>query len=528
MGIRRRRYVFAAIALPLVLAACAPEPGKVRIELPQQYRQPQASLVTTFERRSGRIALIDENGNLVVMDQTGGGIVKITKDAADNSTTATNQSTSAARSKVTNGYHWPVWSPDASQIAFVEVLAERSGMTRIIEYGANAVAIERGSDSVTIQQDENGQALQRSPNTTSVLRAPSRIIIESDTGGSILSSSIFTARADGKSPLQEVYAAEQLAIGYVDWSPDNSQLAFLAQSGSSEVALQLVGKDAGKPRKLVTGANATWQWNPDGKTLVAKVDSASNDNTADLALLDTHADQTISTITKQADIPFGSPAFSPDGNAMLVTAKVDGQQYLALADNHGKIQRNLSPINGNVRFSWSPVSAKVAYIVLQSTATDAMGSMPAGVLHLLNVNSGEDKVLSQMPVAALFWSPDGERVAAFSPARVSDIRKDFPGVDLTSSQPSSVLMLQTIDINSRAFRQLFYIEPTTDFAHMLSQFDRFSRSMNIWSPDSHSLVFPVVYSNNTTSYNLIVETEASGSIEPRVISQGTLASWSPK
>lgn len=528
MGSMRRVPLCAAIALPLVLGACAPAPGKMRIELPQQYRQPQASLVTTFERRSGRIALIDETGNLVVMDQTGGGVVKITKDAADNTTATAGQSTSATRSKVTNGYHWPVWSPDASQIAFVEVMAERSSTTRIIEYGADAVAIERGSDSVTIQQNEEGQAMQRSPNTTSVLRMPSRIIIERDTGGNILSSSIFTARADGKSPLQEVYASDQLAIGYVDWSPDNSQLAFLAQSGSAEVALQLVGKDAGKPRKLATGVDAAWQWRPDGKTLVARVESSSNDNTADLSLLDTHSDQIVSTIIQNADIPFGSPAFSPDGNAMLVTTKVDGQQYLALADRQGKIQRNLTPINGIVRFSWSPVSARVAYIVLQSSASDATGSMPAGVLHLLDVNSGDDKVLSQMPVAAFFWSPDGERVAAFSPARVSDIRKDFPGVDLTSSQPNSVLMLQTIDTNSRAFRQLFYIEPTLEFAHMLSQFDRFSRSMNIWSPDSHSLVFPVIYSNNTRSYNLIVETEATGSIEPRVISQGTLASWSPK
>jgi hypothetical protein len=101
-------------------------------------------------------------------------------------------------------------------------------------------------------------------------------------------------------------------------------------------------------------------------------------------------------------------------------------------------------------------------------------------------------------------------------------------MDLTSSSPNFVLMLQTIDVNTRGFRQLFYFEPTTAFRAVLSQFDRFSRSMTIWSPDSKRLVFPVIYSNAQTSYNLVLETEATGSIEPRVVSQGTLAVWSPK
>jgi Tol biopolymer transport system component len=277
--------------------------------------------------------------------------------------------------------------------------------------------------------------------------------------------------------------------------------------------------------------NAAWNWHPDGKTLVAKVEASMTDNTADLALLDARSDKTVSTIIQKVDIPFDSPAFSPDGNAMLVTVKNDGQEYLALADRQGNITRNLVTINGQVSFSWSPVTAKVAYVVQQNSGTDsATGSstLSGGALHLLDVNSGEDKVLSQMPVLAFFWAPDGEHVAAFSPLRVSDIAKDFAGMDLTSNQSNSVMMLHTIDVNSRAFRQLFYFEPTTEFRRMLNQFDRFSRSMNIWSPDSRSLVFPMVYSNSTTSHNLIVETEATGSIEPRVISQGTLAAWSPK
>ena len=163
-----------------------------------------------------------------------------------------------------------------------------------------------------------------------------------------------------------------------------------------------------------------------------------------------------------------------------------------------------------------------------NAADSSLASAPGGALHLLDINTGLDTALSQMPMLAFFWSPDGDRMATFSAIPVSDMSKDFAGMDLTSAQPSSVLILQTIDVGTKAFRQLFYLEPTREFRLALDHFDRFSRSITIWSPDSRSLVFPVIFSNTTASYNLILETEATGSIEPRVISQGTMAVWSPR
>jgi Tol biopolymer transport system component len=526
---KRKVWLMTSIVLPLMLSACAGAQGPTRVELPQQYRLPQASLVTTFEKRSGRIALIDENGDLVVMDQTGGGAVKITKDAASGSSTAQTTSSGA---QIGMSYRWPVWSPDASQIAFVELTAAQPAASRIIEIGADAIMLQHGDNSVITLQNEQGQVSERPTDPTTVIRQPGRVIIERDTTPTVLASSVFVARSDGKTPLREMYASDKGAIAYLDWSPDNSQLAFLAQTGSQETTLTLVNKDAGKPRNLVSGVSAAWQWNPDGNTMITKVDANMTDNTADLSLLDTHADKTVTTLVQKANLPFGAPAFSPDGNTILYTVKSDGKDYLALADRQGKPLRTLNQIDGAVGFTWSPVGAKVAYVVQNPANTNSNASMTqtAGSLHLLDVNSGEDKVLSQLPVAGFFWSPDGKYVAAFSPVHASDISKSFPGMDLTGNQPNSVLMLQTIDVTTRAFRQLFYFEPTNDFSRMLSEFDRFSHGVNIWSPDSHNLVFPVIYTNSTTSQtsNLIVETESSGSIEPRVISQGTMAVWSPK
>jgi len=70
-------------AVSILLAACATQPttSQTRVELPQQLRLGQNPLATMLERRSGRIAVIDATGNVLVMDQTGGDIRRLTVDA---------------------------------------------------------------------------------------------------------------------------------------------------------------------------------------------------------------------------------------------------------------------------------------------------------------------------------------------------------------------------------------------------------------------------------------------------------------
>jgi len=179
-------------------------------------------------------------------------------------------------------------------------------------------------------------------------------------------------------------------------------------------------------------------------------------------------------------------------------------------------------IEGAVSFAWSPKGAQAAYITRQSA------SQAGGLLRLVDVNTGEDKALSAQPVVGFFWSPDGSRIAAFSPMQPSEITPDLPGIDYTSAQPEYALMLQTIDVSTRNARQLAYFEPTDQFRALITQFDRFSRSANIWSPDSSKLVFPLQITTSRGTVDVIFETEATGSITPRFIGRGTLAFWSPR
>lgn len=113
------RLAATAVCAALGLSACsfsASAQQKPRVELPQEFRLPQNDLVKAFERRVGRIAVVAEDGNILVMDQTGGNIVRITRDG-NRMARGTNEALF---------YSLPVWSPDAKQIALVELTARRT------------------------------------------------------------------------------------------------------------------------------------------------------------------------------------------------------------------------------------------------------------------------------------------------------------------------------------------------------------------------------------------------------------------
>ncbi|MCW1967442.1 MAG: PD40 domain-containing protein [Anaerolineae bacterium] len=516
--------VFAVSAI--ALSACASNAtanGDPRIELPQQYRLGQETLLKTFERRSGKIAVVQSDGNLSVVDQTGGAKVQLTRDAT----------TRPRQGRPSLFYQLPVWSPDGSQLAFVETSAERPVVSTVLEVNPEQVTIERGPNSNSVElggdraQIQSQLQQQRQIPQTTVEKNPRRVVIERSSGNSgLLSSAIYVASADGKKPLTELLMLNREAIHYLDWSPDGAQLAFSSEradqaqrTDTSTISLNIVSAAGGKMRQLINGASAVWHWNSDGKTLLAKVDAAGRAGVSALSLLDTQTD-TASAVAARARLPFQTPQFSPDGSKMLITTEpVNGRSDLLVATRDGKAERRLASFSGRVSFTWSPDGQKVAYIVRESPTSNG------GVLHMFDLYSGEDKILSQLPVAAFFWSPDSVRLLTFSPTRVQEMLPNFAGIDLTNDTPQTVFTLSVTDVMTRNTRQLFYIEPTEPFANVLSQFDRFNRAINLWSPDSKRIVFPISYYNGA---NLIVESEATGSIYPRSLGPGTMAVWSPK
>ena len=519
----KARLFITAVILPVItLTACnsnsASSSQKLRVELPQSSRLQQNNIATTFEKRVGRIAIMLEDGNISVMDQTGGNVVRITQDA-----TRMLGGMGSPDGTFTL-YNLPVWSPDAKQLALVEVTARQSTMSSTVELSPESVTIVRGAGSAVVQQDATGQQqVQRVPPGQRVEEHPDVVIIQrGSNSGKMVSSAVYVAQADGTRPLKELFLSKNQEIPYLDWSPDSSKLAFLTHDlNDAAFSVNLVNAAGGiRPQAIFTGTTAAWHWNPDSTTLVAKIGTQDGGDDQ-MAIFDAQSNTT-QDISAKGVQSFTAPSYSPDGNFMLLTQHSDKENKLILADRNGKANKTLATFNGNIAFSWSPAGAKLAYVV-QSSA-----GQTGGPLHMLDANTGDDKVLTQQPVVAFFWSPDGTHIATFSNMMPGSADPKFAGFNFAPPTSRSVFLLQTIDVNAITVRQLFIIEPTEAFRRMTTEFDRYARAVNIWSPDSRRLVFTLTYRNGTNNTDYVLETESSGSINPRNLSHGSLAFWSPQ
>lgn len=516
---RTLTFAAAASALALLLSACSTQSttDKPRVELPQNFRLPQNDVVKMFEPRVGRIAIAGEDGNVLIMDQTGENIVQITQDGNRNAASA-----DGSASNIINSYSLPVFSPNGQQLAIVELTAQSTPVSSTIEVNPDAIIIQRGENSGVVVDGPNGQSVQPVEPGMRVERQPSRVIIErGDGGGQLVSSALYLASADGKRPLREIYNSDSHTINYVDWSPNNANIAFLAANLESQQAeMKLIeARDGSRAKTIFEGADVAWSWHPDSASLLARVATSSNANR--LNAFDIAGDNA-TRIAGADNLVFNAPQFSPDGGYMLLTQSDGSKHTLVLADRNGNKVRDLTEFEGeSISFAWSPSGAKVAYTVRSA-------GQPGSPLTVLDVNSGDKRVVTTNPVVSFFWAPDGERIAAFSLANRTDIPENFTGFTVVPDLNVTLMLLETIDPNTNNARPLFYFAPTDAFLRLAAEFDRYSRGVNIWSPDSRKLVFTLMFGDTSGTRDYVIESEASGSLFPRVIGNGALAFWSPK
>src|SRR5207247_7872917 len=113
-----------------------------------------------------------------------------------------------------------------------------------------------------------------------------------------------------------------------------------------------------------------WAWAPDGQTILAH-------NGTHLSLL-----QLGQSVSEQAlnfqPAEFKAPAFSPNGQQMLVAAgEADGKAALLLADSQGQNVKSLAEYDesGSIAFEWSPDGQRVAYLASDSPALGSPGHL---------------------------------------------------------------------------------------------------------------------------------------------------------
>jgi Tol biopolymer transport system component len=237
--------------------------------------------------------------------------------------------------------------------------------------------------------------------------------------------SLWLVSPDGS---EEHQLTQSIHVIWPTWSPDRSQIAFLAPEPDDpmgNVSLFVVGIDGKTPRKLVDNisAHAPPAWSPDGRriayTSFAGYDPVYESGSIGVRVVDVATG--VETDLTGPDYPLAfNPSWSPDGTQIAFIVKYQGlsdrPQHSpgdVLVTTLGKAGfENLT--NGSVRnvwsVSWSPFGDSLLLFSLFGQTWYEPPSTAVRALDRATGNLTEIARIDERPTAPV-WSPDGTRFA---------------------------------------------------------------------------------------------------------------------
>ena len=232
---------------------------------------------------------------------------------------------------------------------------------------------------------------------------------------------------DGSEPRQ---LTDAVHVIWPVWSPDRSQIAFLAPDPDDpmgNVSLYRIAVDGSTPERLVDGvsAHAAPSWSPDGTriayTSFAGYDPVYESGAISVRVFDVESGKETDLTGATYPLAF-NPSWSPDGSQIAFIVKHQGlgerPQHApgdVMVANLGRLDDEFENVtNGAVRdvwsVSWSPRDDE---LLLYSLFGQTWYEPPSTSIRVLNRATGEiDQLagLEERPTMPV-WSPDGTRFA---------------------------------------------------------------------------------------------------------------------
>lgn len=339
--------------------------------------------------------------------------------------------------------------------------------------------------------------------------------------GTESNAEIFITNVDEETS-KKVFTSTTEQPFYLYWSPDNTNLSFLSTTpGGQSMILQTVSTEREERTILDIGAPYYWSWAPDGKTMIVHTGTADSSTPQHLSFLNVGTDITEDGLTDSPGA-FQSPAWSANGERILVTrVNEDGDKEIVVLNGRGEFEKSIGTFDLNTAFAWSSDNSTLAYI---SGARD-IGAGVIGTLHVVDAETSED-FFQDENVFAFFWSPSAEKLAYFIPMLAASDSQEEQGESTTEQQEQQLLLqLKMLDVKSGESKELFTFRPSAQFAAILPYFDQYHQSATIWSPDDNNLVLSFLTAEGAPGIAIVA---ASGQLEPRLLTQGYLAFWSPE
>jgi TolB protein len=182
-------------------------------------------------------------------------------------------------------------------------------------------------------------------------------------------------------------------------------------------------------------------------------------------------------------------------------------------------------------------------------AADQVAPIPFGALRIVDAATGDVRSLPATGVAAFYWSPDGRWIATIGQAapggtpsarlnrvrptvqeptggrvRLASVRSGAAAAPPDPGLDGVRAGLQFIDVDAGTATAVQPVDLSPLFvSQVLPFFDQYALSHRVWSPDSASILLPVIGDDGNEALEVL---PADGS-DPRALAPGSMGFWSP-
>lgn len=372
-----------------------------------------------------------------------------------------------------------------------------TGRLVIVDPGGNVAIVDPdGSNLEAITDDANASAIYFQP-TWSPDANRLAFALASSTTSDVVIHDLTTGTSDR---IETAFPAF-----YFSWARESDRLAFLGNAAGGGLQLSVVDRSAA-PLRSDRGQPYYFSWGPEGSMVVhVGVDR--------LEALDAEG----GSQERELGAPgiFRAPQWLDRG--IFYLERVDGVGRLILNSSDGAA--TLAEVTGGASFVVSPDGSRVAIQAVEAAAEGELASnavlavaqaaprLPANRLVVLDVETLEWRRVTNEPVLAYSWSPNGKRLLV-----------------LTVPDASAPELAWQVWEDGDLGAPITFVPTPTLFRDVLPFFDQYAQSLRFWSPDSSSFAFPGAVDAEPGIFVVDVD----GDSTPTKVTEGSWVAWSPK
>ncbi len=316
-----------------------------------------------------------------------------------------------------------------------------------------------------------------------------------------------------------LYEAERVRVPfYLYGSPDDQHVAFLqSDPAANSLNLQLTAiSPTPTAQSIAIGQPDYYSWSPQSDALLLHVGGTSRAAFIGTYQLGANAPQNINTQPALFQTPMWSPI---DQRLLYARQYLEGGQLIV---GDGARETAVITFEVGLAFSWSPDAKHIAY------TNSNLVNFTYNSLSIIDTDGQAAHQYFSGDLLAFFWSPDGSKLAYLTGVLVEPgpVGKAGGLAAPRIDQPSLRFSWHVIDLQTQQTINLTSFEPSDSFVFLVQYFDQFAQSIEVWSPDSRSLVFTGTPFNGQSGVYVIDATTAKST--PAYIGSGDFAIWSWK